>query len=108
MYQVLEINTPDGISRVWDEDANGFMRGETVASLFIQNKSEAKRIYATILHSRVNIDGYKKMGMYFPSSELQKDLMIKTYTEANIDPLKVNYFEAHGTGTKVFRLKNTF
>ena len=27
--------------------------------------------------------------------------MCKVYEEANIDPLKVNYFEAHATGTKV-------
>ena len=34
--------------------------------------------------------------------------MEKAYKEANVDPLKVNYIEAHGTGTKVvdFNLKN--
>jgi acyl transferase domain-containing protein len=41
------------------------------------------------------------MGTLFPSHELQRDLMIKTYKEANVDPLKVTYFEAHSTGTKV-------
>ena len=30
----------------------------------------------------------------------QYDLMVKTYTEAGVDPLDVNYFEGHGTGTK--------
>ncbi len=104
MFQTLGVNAPDGICKVWDEDANGFLRGETVGSIFLQNKSDAKRVYANVLHSRVNIDGYKKTGMFFPSSELQKELMIKTYKEANIDPLKVNYFEAHGTGTKVYKL----
>ncbi len=39
--------------------------------------------------------------MLFPSYEMQRDLMIKTYKEANIDPLKLTYFEAHATGTKV-------
>jgi fatty acid synthase len=101
MYQSGRVNSVDGISRVWDEDANGFVRGETVACLFLQKKSNAKRIYATVLHSRTNIDGYKNMGMLFPSSDAQRDLMIKTYKEANVDPLKVTYFEAHGTGTKV-------
>jgi acyl transferase domain-containing protein len=42
------------------------------------------------------------MGMLFPSSDAQRDLMIQTYKEANVDPLDVTYFEAHGTGTKVF------
>jgi len=86
---------------VWDEKADGFVRGETVACLFLQRKPDAKRIYATILHSRTNIDGYKKMGAFFPSSECQRDLLVTTYKEANIDPLEVNFFEAHGTGTKV-------
>ena len=72
-----------------------------MATLFLQRKSKAKRIYATILHSTTNIDGNKKMGMFFPSSAIQEQLMIKTYTQANIDPLLVNYFEAHGTGTEV-------
>ena len=90
---------------VWDEEANEFVRGEAVVSLFLQRKSDAKRIYATVLHSRVNIDGNKKVGMFFPSSEAQQDLMEKTLKEANIDPLKVTYFEAHGTGTKVIDFK---
>ena len=43
----------------------------------------------------------KDMGMFFPSSELQEELMIQVYKEANVDPLKLTYFEAHATGTKV-------
>jgi fatty acid synthase len=101
----VRFNSPEGRSKVWDEDADGFVRGETVASIFLQRKSNAKRIYATVLHSRINIDGNKNMGMFFPYSESQKALMIKTYKEANVDPLKLTYFEAHGTGTKVFTLE---
>jgi fatty acid synthase len=101
MYQTIKFNAPDGVSRVWDEDAEGFVRGETVACLFLQRKPDAKRIYATVIHSRTNIDGYKKTGAFFPSSECQRDLLVTTYREANVDPLEVNYFEAHGTGTKV-------
>ena len=96
------MNSPDGIPKVWDESADGFVRGETVCCFLLQYKSDAKRIYATVLNSGVNIDGNKRMGMFFPSSESQEELMVKTYEEANVDPLKVNYFEAHATGTKVF------
>ena len=39
--------------------------------------------------------------MFFPSAESQEELMIQVYKEANVDPLEVNYFEAHATGTKV-------
>ncbi|CAG2103817.1 unnamed protein product, partial [Medioppia subpectinata] len=101
IYQVNGIGSKEGMSRVWDQDANGYVRGETVASLFLQKAPGAKRIYATVLHARTNIDGYKISGMFFPSSESQYDLMVTTYREAGVDPHDVNYFEGHGTGTKV-------
>lgn len=101
IFQTTRLNSFDGIPKVWDESADGFVRGEAVCCLFLQRKESAKRIYATVLNSGVNIDGNKRMGMFFPSSEGQEDLMVQVYKEANIDPLKVNYFEAHATGTKV-------
>ncbi|KAF7493890.1 Fatty acid synthase [Sarcoptes scabiei] len=100
IYMINNIAAPDGRSKVWDQSANGYVRGETVCSLFLQKRSDSKRIYATVLHTKTNIDGYKITGMFFPSSESQYDLMRDTYTEAGIDPLEVNYFESHGTGTK--------
>ena len=101
MFQTTHLNSPDGIPKVWDEGADGFVRGECVTCLFLQKRSDSKRIYATVLNAGVNIDGNKKMGMFFPSSETQEELMCRVYEEANIDPLEVNYFEAHATGTKV-------
>ena len=86
---------------MWDESANGFVRGETVCCFLLQRKSDAKRIYATVLNTGVNIDGFKRVGMFFPSSETQENLMTKVYKEVNVDPRNVNYFEAHATGTKV-------
>ncbi|CAG2109641.1 unnamed protein product, partial [Medioppia subpectinata] len=101
IFQSTRLNSKDGIPKVWDENADGFARGECVSCLFLQRKDDSKRIYATILNSGVNIDGNKRMGMFFPSSESQEDLMIQVYKEAGVDPLDVNYFEAHATGTKV-------
>ena len=101
VFQATRVNASDGIPKVWDEKADGYVRGESVVCFLLQRRSEAKRIYATVLNSGVNIDGFKRMGMFFPSSEAQEELMIKVYKEANVDPLKVNYFEAHGTGTQV-------
>ena len=36
-----------------------------------------------------------------PSSEAQEDLIRATYNAAEIDPRTVQYFEAHGTGTRI-------
>ena len=102
IFQTTRLNGKDGIPKVWDETADGFVRGETVCCLLLQRKSDAKRIYATVLNSGVNIDGNKKMGMFFPSPDSQEELMIKVYKEVGVNPLDVNYFEAHATGTKVW------
>ena len=39
-------------------------------------------------------------GITFPSGEAQKRLLEDIYTEAETDPISVEYIEAHGTGTK--------
>ena len=100
IFQNNHLNSQDGMARVWDKDADGFVRAETIASVLLQRKSQAKRIYATVIHSKNNTDGYKKMGNFFPSTQVQQKLMEETCIEAGIDPNQVNYFEAHGTATK--------
>ncbi|KAK4337166.1 hypothetical protein RND71_043482 [Anisodus tanguticus] len=70
--------------------------------MFIQRRKNANRIYATILHSKTNADGYKTEGITFPSRDAQYKLMKECYAEAKIDPEKsINYVEAHITGTPV-------
>jgi acyl transferase domain-containing protein len=54
----------------------------------------------------MNVDGKKTVGMFYPSSEAQENLMVMAYDEAGIDPLKLTYFEAHCTGTKVNVIQN--
>ena len=100
------ICSPTGVSAVFDESADGFVKGDGIACVFLQRRGTAKRIYATVLSAKMNVDGYKKVGAYFPSSESQQDLMVKTYTNAGIDPLKMTYFEGHLTATRVRRLLN--
>ncbi|KAI1292128.1 Fatty acid synthase [Halotydeus destructor] len=99
-YHKLNMLSPHGKCRHLDSSANGYARSEACAVIFLQKKSEAKRIYATVVHAKTNTDGYKKEGITFPSSEAQRDLIRDTYLEANVNPLDVNFVEAHGTGTR--------
>ena len=101
MQEEVGICSPRGISAVLDESADGFVKADATAIVFLQRRSTAKRIYASVLSSRMNIDGKKRVGQFFPSSESQESLMIMTYKEAGIDPLKLTYIEGHLTGTKV-------
>ncbi|CAG2169230.1 unnamed protein product [Oppiella nova] len=89
-----------GVAAVLDQDADGFVKGEAVCCTFLQRRRQARRVYATVLAAKMNIDGNKTIGMFFPSAEAQEELMIETYKEANVDPLDLTYFEAHCTGTK--------
>ena len=101
LFQDLAMCSPRGIPAVMDESADGYVKSDAISCLLLQRRSTAKRVYATVLTSRVNIDGRKKEGIYHPSSKMQEELMVMAYREAGIDPLKLTYVEGHLTGTKV-------
>ena len=91
----------DGYSRTFDEDANGYCRAEAIVTLFLQRSKDAKRIYAKFIHSKKNVDGYKREGLAFPSRVMQIRLLDDFYKEIGINPNIVDYIEAHSTGTRV-------
>ncbi|CAG2105207.1 unnamed protein product [Medioppia subpectinata] len=93
--------SPRGVSAVFDESADGFVRSEAVVAVFLQRRQDSHRMYAQIVSSRMNVDGRKTVGMLYPSADSQEQLMRETYTLSNIDPKRLTYFEAHATGTKV-------
>jgi fatty acid synthase len=95
---VLALNS---YCRPFDEDANGFVRGEAVAALYLQKIKDAKRVYATLVHSKINSDGYKQQSMYYPSHVSQTELEMKFYQELDMNPNVVNFIEAHCTGNVV-------
>ena len=100
-------NAPDGIPKVFDENADGYVRGEAVVGLLLQRKSNAKRIYATVLSTGVNMDGYKSEGIETPSSQSQQNLMEEVASKALINPANIEYVEAHATGTNVSLIVET-
>ena len=90
----------DGKCKCLSSDANGYCRSEAAVVLFLQRKSSASRIYATILNSRSGTDGYKEEGITFPSRVSQARLVKETLEGCNVDPNEICYVEAHCTGTK--------
>ena len=67
----------------------------------MQKSSDAKRIYAKFIHSKKNVDGYKREGLAFPSRVMQIRLLDEFYKEIGVNANLVDYVEAHSTGTKV-------
>ncbi|GFW33749.1 fatty acid synthase [Trichonephila clavipes] len=44
------------------KNAKGYARSETIAAIFLQKSDVARRKYASIIHIKPNIDGYKEKG----------------------------------------------
>lgn len=98
-FHKLNMLSVDGKCKYLDSSANGYVRSETCAVCILQKSSDAKRVYATVVHAKTNTDGYKDQGITFPSWMAQRDLLVDTYDECGVDPNDLIYLEAHGTGT---------
>ncbi|XP_031639213.1 fatty acid synthase-like, partial [Contarinia nasturtii] len=97
----LGVISKDGSCRPFDEDGVGYVRSEAICSIFLTKAGNAKRIYAKVIYSDTNCDGFKNEGILYPSGEMQYELITNFYKNLNLDPFTVSYVEAHGTGTKV-------
>ncbi|KAK9406948.1 fatty acid synthase [Crotalus adamanteus] len=100
-FMKLGMLSPEGTCKSFDAEGNGYCRSEAVIAVFLTKKPKAKRIYATIVNSGINTDGFKEQGVTFPSGWMQQQLVSSLYKESGIKPEEVEYIEAHGTGTKV-------
>ncbi|XP_062542362.1 fatty acid synthase-like [Armigeres subalbatus] len=100
-FSLLGVLAKDGVCRPFDEKANGYTRSEVICAIFLQKAKDAKRIYAHILHTKTNCDGFKSEGITYPSGVMQKQLMSEFYEDISIDPRDISFIEAHSTGTVV-------
>ncbi|KAI9150471.1 beta-ketoacyl synthase domain-containing protein [Paramyrothecium foliicola] len=102
----LQMLSPDGRSRMWDQGANGYARGDGVGCIILKTLSEAiangDNIDAVIRETGVNQDG-RSRGITMPTVKAQAALIRETYARAGLDPAskadRCQFFEAHGTGT---------
>ena len=93
-----------GRSRVFDASADGYVRSEGGGMFVLKDYNQAvadgNPILAVVVTSALNTDGHKS-GITVPSSEAQAALLKQAYVQAGIDPVSIDYIEAHGTGTPV-------
>lgn len=97
----MGILASDGVCRPFDENATGFSRADTICVIFLQKHKDSKRVYANLVYSSSNNDGFKKEGASFPSKAMQQKLIEDFYNKIKLDPENVNFVEAHSTGTKL-------
>lgn len=99
-FHKLGLLSTEGKCKTFDASCTGYVRSEAVVAMYLQKAKDARRVYATVVHTKTNIDGYKAQGITYPDGRMQNQLMREMYNETGIDPADVVYVEAHGTGTK--------
>jgi Polyketide synthase modules and related proteins len=72
--------------------------------MLLQKAKFAKRIYATIVHSAVEICGDRMTPLISPMREPLIKLLEQFYETCGIDPTAVQFLEADGSGIKVSRV----
>ncbi|KAK7927597.1 hypothetical protein PG985_004595 [Apiospora marii] len=98
-----KILSPEGKSKMWDANADGFARGEGIGVLILKPLKAALRdgdtIRSVVLATAANEDGWTP-GISLPNSEAQQELIRTAYAQAGVSPSTTAYVEAHGTGTQ--------
>ncbi|KAK1979519.1 putative hybrid NRPS/PKS enzyme [Colletotrichum cereale] len=103
----MHLLSPEGKSKMWDDSADGYARGEGICVMLLKPLSQAlrdgNRIDALIRETGINSDG-RTQGITMPSASAQASLIRKTYENAGLDLGRAEdrpqYVEAHGTGTQ--------
>lgn len=99
--RIIRVLSGDGKCFSWDDRANGYGRGEGIATLILKPLEDAIRdgdnIRAVIRETAVNQDG-KTPTITSPSKEAQEELIRACYHRAGLDPSQTPYVEAHMTG----------
>ncbi|MEV4315704.1 SDR family NAD(P)-dependent oxidoreductase [Actinocrispum sp. NPDC049592] len=98
----MGVLSPRGRCRVFDRDADGFVRGEGGGMVVLKPLAAAladgNRVYGVIRSSVTNHDGAGAQ-MAAPDRQAQVELLRSAHEAAGVTPADVQYVELHGTGT---------
>jgi len=101
-FSKLQAISPDGLCRSFDANANGYVRSEGCAMIFLKRESDALRdgnkVLAVIRGTAINQDG-KTNGLAAPNGQAQQSVILEALKDAGVTPAQLDYLEAHGTGT---------
>ncbi|MFF2411950.1 SDR family NAD(P)-dependent oxidoreductase, partial [Streptomyces sp. NPDC058092] len=96
--------SPDATSYVFDERANGYVRGEggglVVLKPYDRALADGDRVYAVIEGSALGT-GTGEGSLTVPSAAAQARTAGEALSRAGLDATQVQYVELHGTGTRV-------
>ncbi|MCP4001444.1 MAG: polyketide synthase, partial [Gammaproteobacteria bacterium] len=103
-YYKAGMLAPDGVSKVFDKSANGYVRAEGAVVLALKPLQRAIEdrdfVYAVIKGSALNHGGLSG-GLTVPNPQKQSDLLMSAWKNADINPGNLSYLEGDGTGTSL-------
>ena len=106
-YQLLSqgrFAASDGRCRSFGAGGDGYVPGEGVGAVLLKPLAQAiadrDHIYGVIKGSSINHGG-KTNGYTVPNPKSQTDLISEALKNASLEPSKISYIEAHGTGTSL-------
>lgn len=95
--------SPTGSCKTFDNDADGYCRGDAVGSIVLKRLEDAladrDNIQAVIRGTLTNHSAHA-VSITHPHAETQERLFRTVLQEACIEPNEVEYVEMHGTGTQ--------
>src|SRR5262249_46810570 len=101
-YDEAGMLAPDGLCKVFDAAADGYVRSEGGVLLLLKPLESAiadgNQIHAVIKGSAMNHGGLAR-GLPVPNPQKQSELLQAAWKNAGIAPQDLTYIEAHGTGT---------
>ncbi|CCM06115.1 uncharacterized protein FIBRA_08364 [Fibroporia radiculosa] len=104
-FSQLGVLSPDGISKSFDEDGNGYARADVASAVVIKRHDLAvkdhNRIHATLVGTALTSCGSIMGSLTTPSPEAQALAIRLAYRDAGLEPHQADFVELHGTGTLV-------
>ena len=95
-------DSPETASRPWDKDRDGFVLGDGAGVIVLEELDHARKrgakIYAEINGYGMSADAYH-MTLPSETGEGASRCMTLALEDADLDPSKVDYINAHGTST---------
>ncbi|MFH8367578.1 SDR family NAD(P)-dependent oxidoreductase [Streptomyces sp. NPDC018031] len=92
----------DGRCKPFDARADGYVRAEGAGAVVLKPLRRAladqDTVYCVIRGGAVNQDG-RSNGIMAPNPQAQEAVLRAAYADAGVRPERVDYIEAHGTGT---------
>ncbi|GJJ10577.1 putative PKSNRPS-like protein biosyntheticcluster [Clathrus columnatus] len=104
-FSQLGVLSPDGISKSFDDDADGYARSDLAGAVVIKRHDRAVKdndvIHATLVGTALTSCGSLMGSLTTPNPEAQAQAIRRAYQDAGLEPHHADFVELHGTGTVV-------